>query len=90
MRTDGQTDMTKLVVVFRNFANAPKKKFETHERRYCLKQMIEGHSVTTVYGRYFVQLLINASNYNIDIVLTNIRHPTRLTQDMFIRSVDQG
>jgi hypothetical protein len=22
--TDGQTDMTKLVVVFRNFANAPK------------------------------------------------------------------
>jgi len=23
-RTDGQTDMTKLIVVFRNFANAPK------------------------------------------------------------------
>jgi hypothetical protein len=22
--TDGQTDMTKLIVVFRNFANAPK------------------------------------------------------------------
>ena len=25
-RTDGQTDMTKLIVAFRNFANAPKKK----------------------------------------------------------------
>ena len=26
-RTDGQTDMTKLIVAFRNFANAPKKCF---------------------------------------------------------------
>ena len=26
MRTDGQTDMTKLIVAFRNFANAPKSK----------------------------------------------------------------
>ena len=25
MRTDGRTDMTKLIVAFRNFANAPKK-----------------------------------------------------------------
>jgi hypothetical protein len=25
MRTDGQTGMTKLIVVFRNFAKAPKK-----------------------------------------------------------------
>jgi hypothetical protein len=25
MRADGQTDMTKLIVVFRNYANAPKK-----------------------------------------------------------------
>jgi hypothetical protein len=24
MRSDGQTDMTKLIVAFRNFANAPK------------------------------------------------------------------
>ena len=24
MRTDGQTDMTKLMVAFRNFANSPK------------------------------------------------------------------
>jgi hypothetical protein len=26
MRTDGQTDMKKLIVVFRNFAKAPKKR----------------------------------------------------------------
>jgi hypothetical protein len=25
MRTEGQTDMKKLIVAFRNFANAPKK-----------------------------------------------------------------
>jgi hypothetical protein len=24
-RTDGQTDMTRLIVAFRNFANAPRK-----------------------------------------------------------------
>jgi hypothetical protein len=28
--TDGQTDMTKLIVVFRNFANAPNKKGRTY------------------------------------------------------------
>jgi hypothetical protein len=28
--TGGQTDMTKLVVAFRNFANAPKKYIQTH------------------------------------------------------------
>jgi len=26
MRTDGETDMTKLIVPFRNFANTPKRK----------------------------------------------------------------
>ena len=30
MRTDGQTDITKLIVAFRNFANAPK----TNELKY--------------------------------------------------------
>jgi len=28
-RTDGQTDMTKLIVAFRNFVNAPKKRVIT-------------------------------------------------------------
>jgi len=28
-RTDGQKDMVKLIVVFRNFANAPKKRKKT-------------------------------------------------------------
>jgi hypothetical protein len=39
MRTDGQTDMTKLTVAFRNFANAPKN----HE--YCIV-----HSSSRVYN----------------------------------------
>ena len=29
-QTDGQTDMTKLIVAFCNFANAPKMGFEFH------------------------------------------------------------
>jgi hypothetical protein len=33
-RTDGQTDMTKLIVAFPNFANAPKKTFAY--LLYCL------------------------------------------------------
>jgi len=28
MRTDGQTDMTKIIVAFRTFAIAPEKKFD--------------------------------------------------------------
>jgi len=28
---DGRTDMTKLIVAFRNFANAPKKKNHSHD-----------------------------------------------------------
>ena len=32
MRMDGQTDMTKLIVAFRNFANAPKLKHSNLER----------------------------------------------------------
>ena len=35
MRTDGRTDMTKLRVAFRNFANAPKKR-RTDSRRTAL------------------------------------------------------
>ena len=33
MRTDGQTDKTKLMVAFRNFANAPKRLKSIHRRR---------------------------------------------------------
>jgi hypothetical protein len=33
-RTDGQTDMTKLIVAFRNFTNAPKNYFLPH-RKHC-------------------------------------------------------
>ena len=33
MRTDGQTDMTKLIVAFHNFANPPKKWNGTSGRR---------------------------------------------------------
>jgi hypothetical protein len=29
-QTDGRTDMTKLIVPFRNFANAPKNEHTTH------------------------------------------------------------
>jgi hypothetical protein len=32
-RTDGWTDMTKLIVAFRNFVNAPKKSILIHHRK---------------------------------------------------------
>jgi hypothetical protein len=34
MRTDGQTDMTKLIVAFRNFANAPNKEINILVNKY--------------------------------------------------------
>ena len=33
MRTDRRTDMTKLTVAFRNFANAPKKALQEEEEK---------------------------------------------------------
>jgi hypothetical protein len=36
-----RTDMSKLIVAFRNFANAPKRKFETLEHCCFLKQMMK-------------------------------------------------
>ena len=43
VRTDGQTDMTKLIVAFRNFSKAPNK--ET----YCFL-----NHISNVYFKYYV------------------------------------
>ena len=37
-RTGGRTDMTRLLVAFRNFANAPKKKRIIPRTHLCLRQ----------------------------------------------------
>jgi hypothetical protein len=37
-RTDGQTDMTTLIVAFRNFANPPNKYMQVVDRLHCNKQ----------------------------------------------------
>ena len=34
-RTDGQTDMTKIIVAFRNFVNAPKEERNRHVKLLC-------------------------------------------------------
>jgi hypothetical protein len=44
----GQTDMTKLIVAFLNFANAPKKK--------CLAQMLGARELT--YWRWLIILFL--------------------------------
>jgi len=36
-RTDGRTDMTKLIVAFCNFANAPKKKIWNSMKNYSTR-----------------------------------------------------
>jgi hypothetical protein len=41
MRTDRQTDNTKLIVAFRNFANAPKKERLTQNADYKIQKAIE-------------------------------------------------
>ena len=47
-RADGQTDMTKLIVAFRNFANAPKNcsnmtHYKTIFYNNCLKSFCSAH-----------------------------------------------
>jgi hypothetical protein len=56
MRTDGQTDMTKLIVAFRNFANAPKMditpliemcysfRYPLTSKKNCARPMASSHS----------------------------------------------
>ena len=43
-QTDGRTDTTKLIVAFRNFANAPKNNMRKHMQNFCncnsLRQII--------------------------------------------------
>ena len=51
MRTDRQTDMTKQIVAFRNFANAPKNvtSFETFYQR---RDAVDRAKVTTLVTRH--------------------------------------
>jgi len=57
MRKDGQTDKTKLIVAFRNFANAPKSPKNKLKRRDCL---------------YIQQHLGTSNNKTVPVTLTVI------------------
>jgi hypothetical protein len=46
MRPDGQTDMTKLIVAFRNFANAPKNRVFRPHSVYLLQTNLK------IYNHY--------------------------------------
>ena len=53
MRTDGQTDMTKVIVTFSNSANAPKKTLILiYVEQHLIFEMEPGHSpyLTSLYG----------------------------------------
>ena len=50
-RTDGQTDMTKLIVDFRNFANAPKNDVCT----YAVKNVVIT-SINSIRGSRYARL----------------------------------
>ena len=55
-RTDGRTDMAKLIVTFRNFANAPKdkvrsKKDPAHHRTLYLQTGRSNRAITTTRTR---------------------------------------
>jgi hypothetical protein len=55
-RTDGRTDMTKLVVAFRNFAKTPNKKRQNTLTEYCDFD----YNIHTIYQLKFVYF--NAAN----------------------------
>jgi hypothetical protein len=49
-RADGRTDMTKLIVAFLNFANAPKKSFPIHYSQiYERKLLLEGSQASKFF-----------------------------------------
>ena len=52
-RTDGQTDMTKLIVAFRNFANAPKE--EVHDLKYLTLSACEIFLLFELFVLWFVR-----------------------------------
>jgi len=49
--TDGRTDMTKLTVAFRNFANLPKKKQDDWGGRVSRANPVFLHSITYITGQ---------------------------------------
>ena len=44
MRADGQTDMTKLVVTFRNFVKAPKNWTQVFVQTWLLDTLLKSHN----------------------------------------------
>ena len=53
MRTDGQTDMTKLIFTFRNFTNAPKHASgEASEHKVGLRNFTQITTVTQLYSQW--------------------------------------
>ena len=48
MRTDGQTNMTKQIVSFRNFVNAPKRLYQGYINMEVTKSFIEQRKAFTL------------------------------------------
>jgi hypothetical protein len=65
-RTYGQTDVTKLIVNFRNFANPPKiqkhSTFEEQEEPYCEVCLIRTHLYNKMYSDRVQRFLYNKTN----------------------------
>ena len=57
-RTDGQTDMSKVVVAFRNFANAPKK---------VRKRTLRCRELFSKFGVYMARLHIRLQVVTIEV-----------------------
>ena len=95
MWTDGRTDMTKVIVAFRNFAKAPKKtknkQFSTgqHESRPTLV-FLEEHNIY-LHDELYQVFFLNNFTYRINGILQRrnfsinvAAHPFTLSQDTFI------
>ena len=57
MPTDGRTDITKLIVVFRDFTNVPKNGTATYEalrKEYCAFMILTYHKSACTKDEHFV------------------------------------
>ena len=70
-RTDRQTDMMKLIVVFRNFANIPKNQIPVHQKTLMKWRIIVGKTTRDrvrlkgIYLCYLTELVLLPRLYNV-------------------------
>jgi len=69
--TDGWTDMTKLIVALRKFANAPKKYIHSFPTRFAANSFPIPESVVTSYSPLYKKIIIQENSNSAGFVVTH-------------------